>query len=201
MSLYIGLMSGTSMDAVDVALVEIKQGKTQIVRFYEHPIPGELKTKLKKVTSTSPLSDVAKLDVEMGELFAQATLQLLADSTLKSKDICAIGSHGQTVLHAPNGALPHSLQIGDPNIIAARTNIATVADFRRMDIAFGGQGAPLAPIFHVDQFRTDHSRVILNIGGFANITIIPAEGEGQTSGFDTGLGNALMDDWSKPKTP
>lgn len=195
MALYLGLMSGTSMDAIDAALVKIEEGKSQLVSFLEHPVANDLKQQIRAIDGNTSLATVARMDAVLGELFAETALNLISEVGLSNKDITAIGSHGQTVLHVPEGYPPHSLQIGDPNIITARTGITTVADFRRMDIAFGGQGAPLASLFHAEQFRTKHKRVVLNIGGFANITIIPASKEEDVFGFDTGPGNALMDDW------
>ena len=116
---------------------------------------------------------------------------------MEPDQISAIGSHGQTVLHLPESDHPRTLQIGDPNLITYKTGITTVSDFRRMDMAAGGQGAPLAPAFHAFQFRDpDKNRVILNIGGIANISILPSDTDKYVTGFDTGPGNGLLDDWN-----
>ena len=197
---YIGLMSGTSMDAVDAVLVDL--GKHLPILFHHHniPIPGRLRTRLIAVTRDKHISlkHFAELDVRLGHLFADAALALLRQSNLSAELVRGIGSHGQTIYHQPAGSFPTSVQIGDPNIITERTGILTIADFRRRDMAAGGQGAPLVPAFHEAAFRlNDRNRVIVNIGGIANITVLPANPSGKVSGFDTGPGNTLMDGWIK----
>jgi anhydro-N-acetylmuramic acid kinase len=137
------------------------------------------------------------MDTQLGQLFAQTVQILLTKANIPASAVQAIGSHGQTLYHEPNGKLPFSLQIGDPNIIAEITGITTIADFRRRDMAAGGQGAPLVPSFHQAVFGhpTEH-RCIVNIGGIANVTILPAgQSAGSVLGFDTGPGNILMDQW------
>ena len=199
MGLYIGLMSGTSMDAIDAALVEFTDHQTQLIDFCKIPIPALLsetllKTRHRPVDLT--LEEYGRLDVQLGKCFAEAALRLIRQAG-KEEDILAIGSHGQTILHQPDGPDPFTLQIGDANTIAALTRITTVADFRGLDLAVGGQGAPLTPAFHQFQFRSNHiHRVVLNIGGIANITILPPDRERPVTGFDTGPGNALLDDWA-----
>lgn len=183
------------MDAVDTALVDIDEDKIELIDFFEYPIPDRIRTPLREINEETPLRDVAMMDVTIGELFAEAANALLVKNKLTHKDIRAIGSHGQTVFHSPNSSPPCTVQIGDPNVIASRTGITTVADFRRMDVANGGQGAPLAPLFHKAYFQTDHPRVILNIGGIANITVLTDNPDDPVTGFDTGPGNCLMDDW------
>ncbi len=138
---------------------------------------------------------MVNLDIELGTLFAETILELLSNSGYCSGDITAIGSHGQTIRHhCANSRRHFSLQIGDPNTIALLTGITTVADFRRMDIAAGGQGAPLVPAFHDAIFRDENeTRVIANIGGMSNITVLAAGS--LVTGFDTGPGNVLMDAW------
>lgn len=197
---YIGLMSGTSMDAVDAVLVDLRNNVHVICHHYTVPISGRLRTRLIAVAQGEPttLHQLTELDVRLGHLFADAALTLLQQSGTPTETVRAIGSHGQTVYHRPTGTFPTSLQIGDPNIIAERTGIVTVADFRRRDMAAGGQGAPLVPAFHEAVFRlNDRNRVILNIGGIANITILPADPLININGFDTGPGNTLMDSWIK----
>jgi anhydro-N-acetylmuramic acid kinase len=138
------------------------------------------------------------LDRQVGELFAEAALVLLEQANIQATQICAIGSHGQTIRHHPNNPTPFTLQIGDPNTIAFRTGITTIADFRRMDVAAGGQGAPLVPAFHDATLRsTNENRVVVNIGGMANITMLAKDIP--VSGFDTGPGNVLMDSWIQKK--
>ena len=195
--LYVGLISGTSVDAVDAALVELPpSGRISSRAYYRHPIPNELRESLLGAFGLDSLQATLKLDVRMGRLFAEAVIELLAVANTSRADIRAIGSHGQTISHQPFGAFPHTLQIGDPNIIAEITGITTVADFRRRDVAAGGQGAPLAPAFHAALFGGQtHRRVIVNIGGIANLTILTADQGGEVIGFDTGPGNGLLDAW------
>ena len=193
---YIGLMSGTSMDAIDVALIEFD--KKAILKFYrQHPLESSLKNQVRLINEKSSLVDVVKLDSKLGYVFANAVNELLKETHTSPNEIIAIGSHGQTVLHAPTITNKTSIQISDPNIICAETGITVVADFRRMDMAFGGQGAPLASAFHEYQFKNNNkSTVILNIGGFANITLLPCD-KNEIVGFDTGPGNTLLDCWIK----
>ena len=130
----------------------------------------------------------------MGACFRDAALELLSRSKTEANAVRAIGSHGQTIRHQPQGPAPCSIQIGDPNVIAAGTGIVTVADFRRRDMALGGQGAPLATGFHSWVFADEgHPRCVLNIGGIANLTLLPAAGA--VTGFDSGPGNTLLDGW------
>jgi anhydro-N-acetylmuramic acid kinase len=189
-------MSGTSMDAIDASLVRIVEDELEVIHYQQTTISKDLQLKLRSVNRTSSLDEISELDVIVGNLFAEAALQIIETGDLSPEDIYAIGSHGQTVLHLPHESHPRTLQIGDPNIIAYQTGITTVADFRRMDIAAGGEGAPLAPMFHQWFFKNETSeRVVLNIGGMANITILPTSKNADITGFDTGPGNALMDDW------
>ena len=191
-------MSGTSMDAVDCALVSFENDETKLIDYAQYPLDDELKINVRSVNARTPVEKVDQLDLQLGHLFANATNALVKKANINPKAIAAIGSHGQTVLHEPNAPKPFSLQIGKAEIIANETGILTVADFRNMDIAVGGQGAPLAPAFHQFQFRHAHkNRIILNIGGMANITVLPADKNLAVTGFDTGPGNALMDDWAR----
>jgi len=198
MRLFIGLMSGTSVDAIDVVLVDLANDQVHLLATHLHPWPLPLRDTLltlsQQTREHSTLHDIATLDVKVGELFAEATLALLAESKTPSEQICAIGSPGQTLYHHPDGTPPYTWQLGDPNVIAQLTGIPTVADFRRRDIAAGGQGAPLATAFHNALFRDpQENRVVLNIGGIANITVLPADQTEAVIGFDTGPGNALLD--------
>jgi len=182
------------MDAVDAALVEFNE--KAVLKFYnEYPIESSLKNQIRQINEKSNLIDVATLDNKLGYIFANAANDIIKKAKIDANQIEAIGSHGQTILHAPSIAEKTSIQISDPNIISAQTGITTVADFRRMDMAYGGQGAPLASSFHEYQFKKDdESIVILNIGGFANVTLLPCN-MSEIIGFDTGPGNALLDDW------
>ena len=200
---YIGLMSGTSMDGIDAALVRFGDPGLELVATREQPYPETLQHALRKAALTpvdEPIDNLGALDRQVGEHFRDAALALLQDSGLAAGDIIATGSHGQTVRHQPDGPRPYTLQIGNPDIIAAGTGITTVADFRSADIAAGGQGAPLVPPFHDWLFgRGETGRVIVNIGGIANITILPP-GKAPVTGFDTGPGNTLLDGWVRKNT-
>lgn len=197
--LYIGLISGTSVDGIDAALVEFKDNKIELIGFEYLLFPTEIKTRIQQLSRADALislQDYGALDIQLGHLFAEAVDALLAKAGICASSIQAIGSHGQTVYHAPDGPFPFSLQIGDPNIIAEKTGITTVADLRRRDMAAGGQGAPLVPAFHQAVFsHPSEQRCILNIGGIANITVLPAGQASTAIGFDTGPGNTLMDHW------
>jgi anhydro-N-acetylmuramic acid kinase len=191
---YIGLMSGTSIDAIDAALVELNSNQCKLIGHHSQPIPAELKESLLSLIEpgNDELARMMECDVELGKLFAEAANELIKKSNLSAKQIMAIGSHGQTLRHYPDKAT--TLQIGDANIIAQLTGITTVADFRRRDMASGGQGAPLVPAFHNVMFSDyGHDQVIVNIGGIANITLLPADNK-IISGYDTGPGNCLMDE-------
>jgi anhydro-N-acetylmuramic acid kinase len=201
---FIGLMSGTSLDAVDAVLVDLNEHRHDVLAHHSQPIPDNLRAAIARLCQPGdiegdPIDQIGAVDREMGELFADAVAALLAIADIPAARIAAIGSHGQTIRHRPpDGATAHpfTLQIGDPNCIAARTGITTVADFRRRDIALGGQGAPLVPPFHAAAFRhPDRDRAVVNLGGIANVTLLPAEGE--VSGFDVGPGNCLLDAWVK----
>lgn len=198
MRLFVGLMSGTSVDAIDAVLVEFAGADVHVHAVHSHPWPPQLRERLltlsQQTREQSTLHDIARLDVRLGELFAEATLALLEKSPNLSEQICGIGSPGQTLYHCPDGSPPYTWQLGDPNVIAQITGIATVADFRRRDIAAGGQGAPLVPAFHNAVWRTpQENRVVLNIGGIANLSVLPADDKQDVIGFDTGPGNALLD--------
>ena len=196
--LFIGLMSGTSADSIDAALVSFRQGHCQLIKTHNHPLTPDLKTRIHSLTlpGDNEIARMGILDHHLGEAFAMAANEVLAKAQFRPEDVAAIGSHGQTIRHQPahEGGVRSSLQIADPNIIAERTGILTIADFRRRDIACGGQGAPLAPAFHKAQFgSTQEARCIVNIGGIANITSLPLSGP--VIGFDTGPGNTLLDAW------
>ena len=196
---YIGLMSGTSVDGIDAGLYDLSGRKPHVIAFYYQPYPSDVKQKIQQLCKNYQaisLQDYGELDTQLGELFAEACLSLLNKAKTDAKDVLAIGNHGQTLYHSPNTALPFTLQIGDANIISQRTGITTIADFRRRDIAAGGQGAPLVPAFHQAVFQTNQeNRVIVNIGGIANLSILPKDTTKNIIGFDTGPGNTLMDDW------
>ncbi|MFI0488909.1 MAG: anhydro-N-acetylmuramic acid kinase [Yersinia sp. (in: enterobacteria)] len=193
---FIGVMSGTSLDGVDVVLAAIDERMVAQQATYCHPIPLQLKKDILAMCQgqSTTLSSVGKIDAQLGILFTEAIMALLAQEGLMTEDVTAIGCHGQTVWHEPLGEPAFTMQLGDNNRIAAMTNITTVGDFRRRDIACGGQGAPLVPAFHhVLLAHATEKRMILNIGGIANLSLLlPGL---PICGFDTGPGNMLMDAW------
>ncbi len=195
-ALYVGLMSGTSMDGIDAALVEFGDHLCEVRATLAVPYPEKLRTNLLKASRTPAectVDVIGGLDRWIGECFRDATLALLDQSEFAAGDIAAIGSHGQTLRHQPHAAKPFTMQIGDPNVIATGTRITTVADFRRADVVLGGEGAPLAPAFHQWLFADpDANRAVVNIGGIANVTLLLASSSAVT-GFDTGPGNTLLD--------
>ena len=196
--LYIGLMSGTSIDGIDAALVDLSGETPLIVATHYTPYPEALRTKVLALChkGEDEIERLGELDIILGKAFAEATNQLLQQKSLSPHEIKAIGSHGQTIRHCPHHPHRFTMQIGDPNTIAVETGITTVADFRRKDIALGGQGAPLVPAFHQHVFRSQEThRAIVNIGGIANVTLLHNENKDAVIGFDTGPGNVLMDAW------
>ncbi len=197
---FIGVMSGTSLDAVDAVLVGLEKEQPTLISYHSHPIPPTLKQTVLDIIEPSwigSLQNVGNLNQQLGYLFADSVLQLLEKSTITAEQITAIGSHGQTVWHQPLGDFPFSMQLGDANIIAEQTRITTIADFRSRDIAAGGQGAPLVPAFHHHALsHPSKNRIILNIGGIANISYLPSsKNDKDINGYDTGPGNGLMDAW------
>ena len=197
--LFIGALSGTSIDSIDVALVRFVP-QPQLVATHSVGYPEILRAELLALCrpGENEIDRLGRADVKVGRLFAQAVNELLAKSAQPPSAIRAIGSHGQTIRHRPEGPAPFTLQIGDPNIIAADTGLSVVGDFRRKDLALGGQGAPLVPAFHEAVFRQPGSnRVVVNIGGIANLTMLPGDATVATTGFDTGPGNTLLDAWSR----
>lgn len=197
--LYIGLMSGTSMDAVDAALVDFSTHQPKLLASYKAHLSNTLREKLTRLYSTNSIHILkfAELDQKIALISVEAVKKLLAENQYSAKDILAIGSHGQTVFHYPHLiSHPFTIQIGDPNIIAEKTGITTIADFRRRDIAAGGQGAPLTPAFHNTVFRNKkEDTIVLNLGGIANITYLAADLKAPVLGFDTGPANCLLDQW------
>lgn len=200
---YIGLMSGTSVDAADAALVTFDPaGRPRIQATATRAPPRALRAGLLALAQTDgaiTLERFGRLDQQVGDWFAEAALAVVAAAGIGPEQVAAIGSHGQTVRHAPDIDPPFSMQLGSGSRIAACTGCTVVADFRSADIAAGGQGAPLAPAFHRAVFaRPRRGRIVVNIGGIANLTALPAGSDGDDSrvrGFDTGPGNALMDGW------
>ncbi len=195
---FIGLISGTSLDAVDCALVNFDADIPTLRGTLALPYPAELRRDLQKLIQhpQTSLESLGETHVAVGEQFAKTVNMLLEEQEIAAEEVVAIGSHGQTVFHKPAKPLAFSLQIGDPNTIAVQTGIATVADFRGKDLAAGGQGAPLAPLFHRAVFGSSKfTRVIVNLGGIANISVL-APGQDYL-GYDTGPANSLLDYWAE----
>lgn len=196
--LYIGLMSGTSADGIDAALVEVDDDRPHFVRGHFLPYPDPLRQRLLELAhaASTPLETLYALDAELGELLAEAGEALLASSGLSAASIRAIGSHGHTIRHRPDATPAFTAQIGDANRIAQRLRRTVVADFRRRDVAAGGQGAPLAPAMHAACLHShDEHRAVLNLGGIANLTLLPHDASAPTVGFDSGPASCLMDYW------
>lgn len=197
--LFIGALSGTSIDGIDVALVRFAP-RPELVASHGKAYPAELRRELLAlcVPGENEIDRMGRADVAVGRLFAAAVNELLVKAGVAPDEVSAVGSHGQTIRHRPGFAPPFTLQIGDPNVIATLTGLPVVADFRRKDMALGGQGAPLVPAFHEAIFRQSGiDRVVVNIGGIANLTVLPANTTQPIAGCDTGPGNTLLDAWSR----
>jgi len=198
--LYLGLISGTSVDGVDAVLADLTDERCRIVAAQTTAFPPALRQRVVQLIETPmvSLAELGSLDVALGRFFAECALALLSVAGRRPGEIRAIGQHGQTVYHKPTDPERFTMQIGDPSSIAALTGITTVADFRRLDMAVGGQGAPMVPGFHGAMFSDPaEARIVLNIGGIANVTIL-APGE-RILGFDTGPGNTLLDFWMRTR--
>jgi anhydro-N-acetylmuramic acid kinase len=197
MAIYLGLISGTSMDAIDAALVDFEVAPLSIIATSATPFEPDLKRRVSALIDQADhvaLDEVGQIDVELARAFAQAALALMQTAGISAHRVTAIGSHGQTLRHRPDLRVPFTWQIGDPNTLAEMTGVSVAADFRRRDVAAGGQGAPLLPVFHDQVFRSDdEDRVIANLGGIANITILT--NDSSVTGFDTGPANRLLDAW------
>ncbi|OUR95214.1 anhydro-N-acetylmuramic acid kinase [Gammaproteobacteria bacterium 42_54_T18] len=197
-------MSGTSLDGVDAALVEFSSATTfTVVDTLFTPYSAKQRNELLRLFTpgNNEIDAMGQQCRSLGSFFATSVKNLAQKAGLQPEDICAIGSHGQTIRHRPELNPAFTLQIGDPNTIAHNTGITTIADFRRRDMAANGQGAPLAPAFHQAIFHhKDENRIIINIGGIANITWVPSDKNLLCTGFDTGPGNGLMDLWCKKHT-
>lgn len=201
--LFIGLMSGTSADGIDAALVEFKGQQMQLLAHYAMPFADDMRNSILALCSTGvdEIERMGRLHTQLGECYADCVNQLMSSDAINTcgisaRDILAIGCHGQTIRHRPEGHHPFTLQMGNAAVVAERTGITTINDFRSRDIAAGGQGAPLVPAFHDFLLHSDdNDRVILNLGGIANITLLWRERSKPVSGFDTGPANMLMDAW------
>ena len=198
---YLGLISGTSADGIDAALVrfdgDATHARPELAFGRTYPWDPALRARLVELgqrTAMLTLDEVGELDVRIGRAFAQAAKAAIEASGVATADIAAIGSHGQTLRHRAQGEIPFTLQLGDPSTIAERCGVRVVADFRRRDVAAGGHGAPLVPAFHAATLHSDaEDRAALNLGGIANFTLLPASAS--VRGFDTGPATGLMDAW------
>ena len=210
--LFLGMISGTSADGIDVAIARFHDAeadrapRADVLFGHTYPWDADLRAVLVELGQHAPklsLDEIGELDVRIGAAFAAAAAQAIRDSGVRHGDIAAIGSHGQTLRHRPDGRRldgvhRFTLQLGDANLIAEATGIRTVADFRRRDVAAGGHGAPLLPALHAALLSSPaEDRAVLNLGGIANLTLLPAgDSDGQdVRGFDTGPANGLMDAW------
>lgn len=194
--LYIGLMSGTSLDGVDAALVDFATTPPTVVSTHYSPYPSAIRTEALALNAPCPdeLDRAARLSIQLADLYAAAVLAVLRDAAVTPANVVAIGCHGQTIRHRPE--LGYTIQLVDPSRLAEHSGIRTVADFRSRDLAAGGQGAPLVPAFHRMWFASQTvPRAVVNIGGIANVTSLPIEGS--VTGFDTGPGNILLDHWAQ----
>ena len=200
--LFLGLISGTSADGIDVALASFEPAP-RLHASTTVAYPELMRRRILDLAQGDgriALDEFASLDIEIARCFAHAATQLLEEHRIAPSAVTAIGSHGQTVRHRPSHNPPYTMQLGDPNEIAERTGILTVADFRRRDMSAGGQGAPLAPAFHAAMLgSTGVPRVVLNLGGIANITVIAGDDSTPLSGFDTGPASCLLDAWAQEK--
>ena len=204
-NVFVGVISGTSVDGIDLALLEVTgeiTGQTttsiNILATFTAPLSSELRATLLELGQPGQdnIDDLGSADAALGEAIGHAVNVLLEDQGIENAQVAAIGCHGQTVRHRPEGASPFTLQIGDPNRIVEITRITTIADFRRRDMAAGGEAAPLVPPFHNVLFRNpSETRVVLNIGGIANVTVLSHDPSENVRGFDTGPGGALLDAW------
>lgn len=194
--LYIGIMSGTSMDGIDALIVDLQDALPKILAHRHTPYPDEVKLQLLDLIKrkNADLEVLGALHTHLGELYADSVKQLLLAAGISADQIKAIGLHGQTIFHAPDTPHPFTWQLGNAHVVAATTNIPVIADFRGLDVALGGQGAPLAPIFHLALFGALANKVaVLNLGGIANLTLI--EQKEMILAFDTGPANCLIDAW------
>ncbi|MEO8331727.1 MAG: anhydro-N-acetylmuramic acid kinase [Gallionella sp.] len=197
--LYIGLMSGTSLDGIDAVLVDLGQPQPQLLAKYYLPFDDTLKSNLLALhlPANNELHQTQIVGNQLARLYAAAISALLTQTKTTNKNIKAIGCHGQTIRHCPEHG--YTLQIGNASLLAELTGITVVSDFRSRDVAAGGQGAPLVPAFHDKVLRDPGKhRVIVNIGGISNLTDIPLHAA--TTGFDCGPGNLLMDSWCAQQT-
>ncbi len=198
--IFIGLISGTSLDGVDAALVSFEDDQPNLLASHHEPYPPNIKQSIRDLClpGSNEIDRMGSLDRSVAEIFSRAVFRVLGKGGLSRTDVTAIGSHGQTIRHRPEMSPAFTLQICDPNTLSELTGVTTVADFRRRDMAAGGQGAPLVPAYHKVVFQqAGQSRIVLNLGGIANITCLPGDVSQPVIGYDTGPANTLLDSWAE----
>lgn len=195
--LYIGVMSGTSLDGLDIVLCSVTSSSCELIYSAEYPFDSKLKEDiLSAINGSTTLRAIGQIDTRLGKLYANAITAFIHHNNIDKKSVKAIGLHGQTLWHEPIGENPFSMQLGNANILTAQIGVSVVSDFRQKDVALGGQGAPFAPAFHQEIFlKLGRKTAVINIGGISNITIL---GE-NLIGYDCGTGNVLMDLWISKK--
>jgi len=196
--LYIGIMSGTSLDGIDAVLVDFSHTTPKRIESCHHHFAQSLRERLLQLTQSQSvtLKELGEIDHQLGLSYASIVEDLLSAASINASGVRAIGCHGQTIYHQPKADHPFTLQIGDANLLAEKSGITTIADFRRRDIAAGGEGAPLVPAFHAALFRDkNRETIVVNIGGIANLSMLPADRSLAVTGFDSGPGNLLLDGW------
>lgn len=199
--IYIGMMSGTSLDGVDIAALRFAADDSfELLAASTEPYPDDLREAIRSVAddATTSINAACTLDVRLGRHYADVANRFIDEKKFDHQAIRAIGNHGQTVRHQPNVTYPYTLQLGSGEILSTATGLTAITNFRGADIALGGQGAPLAPAFHQAAFHShNENRAIINIGGIANVTHLPAKTDQTVLGFDTGPGNTLIDHWTR----
>ena len=198
---YIGLMSGTSVDGVDAVVADFNDEKVTTLGHVYSPFTAALRAQLQTLmqSGVDEVERAGDASVALAHAYADAVAQLLSKTHLAAKEVAAIGAHGQTIRHRPERGF--TTQLNAPAHLSELTGITVVADFRSRDVAAGGQGAPLVPAFHAAVFQSEKPRAVVNIGGIANVTLLPAKGSSDTvRGFDTGPGNTLLDAWCERHT-
>jgi anhydro-N-acetylmuramic acid kinase len=191
--LYIGVMSGTSLDGIDVALVALDGSSCELISSFEYEFDSKIKKMIEGYIASNSFSfdEIGELDIRLGLMYAKAINEFIKRFHLNAEEIRAIGLHGQTLWHNPDGEYPFSIQLGSGSVVSCECGIKVACDFRSRDIANGGDGAPLAPAFHRFLLGGDANIAVVNIGGISNISYL---GE-PTIGYDIGVGNLLMDSW------
>lgn len=200
-SIYLGLMSGTSADGVDAVAARIIGTQIETLAHHHRPLPAELRQELLALTrpGQDEIDRAGAASVALAGLYAEAIEALLETAAIQRHEVAAVGVHGQTVRHRPERG--YSVQLNHPALVAEQTGLTVVADFRSGDLAAGGQGAPLVPAFHAAVFSGPEPRAVVNLGGIANVTLLPPAGSGEpVLGFDTGPGNCLLDLWCERHT-